>query len=232
MNNAVTVRVWSAGGDKGHVFVYLVESELPAAGLKVGDDLVLDVSGAVVRGIISKDRGGVYLGTDAIRKEWSRQRIMESLRAVGITNPHTTPATIVARNGVGAPTEDPKVLERHAAAIRAAGSPTPSGNVAPKKVECKVHVHLRDPAIVDAVRKIAAGHCELCARPAPFHTQDNTPFLEVHHVITLANNGPDTLDNAVALCPNCHRFMHHASDEDRSKAIETLRGNVARLRIP
>lgn len=35
------------------------------------------------------------------------------------------------------------------------------------------------------------------------------PYLEVHHVIPLSQNGEDTLENAEALCPNCHREKHY-----------------------
>jgi 5-methylcytosine-specific restriction enzyme A len=38
---------------------------------------------------------------------------------------------------------------------------------------------------------------------------DGTPFLEVHHLRTLADGGSDRVSNAVALCPNCHRQMHY-----------------------
>jgi 5-methylcytosine-specific restriction protein A len=30
----------------------------------------------------------------------------------------------------------------------------------------------------------------------------------VHHLIRLADGGDDTVDNAVAACPNCHRQRH------------------------
>jgi len=30
----------------------------------------------------------------------------------------------------------------------------------------------------------------------------------VHHKKTLALGGEDTVDNSLALCPNCHREMH------------------------
>jgi len=32
--------------------------------------------------------------------------------------------------------------------------------------------------------------------------------LECHHVKWLSKEGEDTIENAVALCPNCHRKMH------------------------
>ncbi|WP_163591073.1 HNH endonuclease, partial [Klebsiella variicola] len=37
---------------------------------------------------------------------------------------------------------------------------------------------------------------------------DGTPFLEVHHIEWLSNGGEDSVENAIALCPNCHRQAH------------------------
>jgi len=58
----------------------------------------------------------------------------------------------------------------------------------------------------------AGGVCEGCGTKAPFVSQDGTPFLEVHHLTRLADDGPDTPGNVAALCPNCHRRVHHGSD--------------------
>jgi len=41
----------------------------------------------------------------------------------------------------------------------------------------------------------------------------------VHHIIPLADGGPDTLENVAALCPNCHRKMHVLKDK---QDIQTL----------
>jgi len=38
--------------------------------------------------------------------------------------------------------------------------------------------------------------------------KDNTPYLEVHHKIQLAEGGEDSIENAIAVCPNCHRELH------------------------
>ncbi|MFM5358466.1 HNH endonuclease [Aeromonas veronii] len=38
--------------------------------------------------------------------------------------------------------------------------------------------------------------------------KDGTPYLEVHHKEKLADGGEDTLENTIALCPNCHRKFH------------------------
>jgi len=42
----------------------------------------------------------------------------------------------------------------------------------------------------------------------PIAQARGTPYLEVHHRVPLAENGEDTVENAVAICPNCHRKAH------------------------
>jgi len=67
----------------------------------------------------------------------------------------------------------------------------------------------RNPDVVAEVLSMANGICDLCGQPAPFHkSSDGSPYLEVHHWIPLAEGGEDTLDNASALCPNCHKNAH------------------------
>ncbi|WP_147195697.1 HNH endonuclease [Rummeliibacillus stabekisii] len=34
------------------------------------------------------------------------------------------------------------------------------------------------------------------------------PNLEVHHIKRLADGEEDTVENAIAVCPNCHRELH------------------------
>jgi 5-methylcytosine-specific restriction protein A len=55
----------------------------------------------------------------------------------------------------------------------------------------------------------ANGYCERCRATAPFKRAANgSPYLEVHHVVPLAEGGEDSIENATALCPNCHRELH------------------------
>lgn len=68
----------------------------------------------------------------------------------------------------------------------------------------------RNPDVVAEVLYRAKGVCQRCDSPAPFvRRSDGTPYLEVHHVIQLACGGEDTVANAIALCPNCHRYYHN-----------------------
>jgi len=66
----------------------------------------------------------------------------------------------------------------------------------------------RNEAVVEYVKRKAKGICDLCTSPAPFRTRKKEPFLECHHITWLSKGGEDTIENAVALCPNCHRKMH------------------------
>jgi 5-methylcytosine-specific restriction enzyme A len=79
----------------------------------------------------------------------------------------------------------------------------------PVKATAVVQVFVRNPDVVAEVLSRSAGQCERCKRPAPFKRRsDGTPYLEVHHRQQLASGGEDTVENALALCPNCHRELH------------------------
>ena len=69
----------------------------------------------------------------------------------------------------------------------------------------------RNPDVVAEVLLRASGTCEACNKPAPFaRAADGTPYLEVHHKVPLAQDGLDCIENAIGLCPNCHRKAHFA----------------------
>lgn len=81
----------------------------------------------------------------------------------------------------------------------------------PKRVEVTTTVFVRNSDVVVEALLRASGVCEQCRRPAPFaRRSDGSPYLEVHHRIPLAVGGEDTVENAIALCPNCHRAAHYA----------------------
>ena len=69
----------------------------------------------------------------------------------------------------------------------------------------------RNADVIVTVLLRANGVCEMCKANAPFlRRSDGSPYLEVHHSVPLGQGGQDTVENAVALCPNCHREVHHA----------------------
>ncbi|CCE22492.1 HNH endonuclease [Methylotuvimicrobium alcaliphilum] len=84
-----------------------------------------------------------------------------------------------------------------------------SSHKTPSKMETIVTVFKRNPDVVAEVLIRAKGKCESCGKPAPFkRRKDDKPYLEVHHKVFLSNGGDDTVENAEALCPNCHKEKH------------------------
>lgn len=60
----------------------------------------------------------------------------------------------------------------------------------------------------------ANGVCETCREPAPFEKPNGEPYLEAHHVFRMSDEGMDTPDAVAAICPTCHRRIHHGRDGD------------------
>ncbi len=107
--------------------------------------------------------------------------------------------------------------------------PLPAGVAKPEKVKAEVTQIARDPKVREWVLVNANGHCECCLQPAPFKSrEDGQPFLEIHHLVLLAEDGPDTVANAVALCPNCHRELHHG--ENGTALREQLYARIPHLK--
>jgi len=80
----------------------------------------------------------------------------------------------------------------------------------PQVIQVIARAFRRNPDVGAEVLARAKGTCERCGSSAPFNRKkDGTPYLEIHHRITLAEGGEDTVKNAIALCPNCHRYFHY-----------------------
>lgn len=105
----------------------------------------------------------------------------------------------------------------------------PNGNSKPASKKIESTSIIRDPNVKAWVLINAKGICENCGIKAPFETSSGIPYLEVHHVKKLADLGPDTPDNAVAVCPNCHRSLHYS--HEKSLLVEALYSKIKRLKI-
>ena len=99
----------------------------------------------------------------------------------------------------------------------------------PRTVETKVYD--RDPYLKELVKRIAEGKCQYCGEIAPFIDKNGEPYLEEHHVTWLARGGSDTIDNVVAVCPNCHTKAHVLDDDITKITLEEVaKQNVKRLK--
>ena len=85
-------------------------------------------------------------------------------------------------------------------------SETPTQATTKEKIQS---IKYRSDAIRLYAKKRADGKCEGCNELAPFETKSG-PYLEVHHLIRLADGGPDKPENVISLCPTCHRRAHYS----------------------
>jgi 5-methylcytosine-specific restriction endonuclease McrA len=90
---------------------------------------------------------------------------------------------------------------------------TPRGTDKPESRVVARTEFARSAAIIAAALNRSKGVCDLCHAIGPFRCADGRPFLEVHHIVPLSEGGSDTLENVAAVCPNCHRACHFASDK-------------------
>ena len=93
----------------------------------------------------------------------------------------------------------------------------------PRKIYVKTPQYVRDSNVIEFALCLADGICQLCNKEAPFCSKDGEPYLETHHIVWLAKGGKDTIENTVALCPNCHKKMHILNNK---KEIDFLKNKV------
>lgn len=76
---------------------------------------------------------------------------------------------------------------------------------------------VRDNRVRRKVIKRSKGRCEHCGEIG-FLKPEGTYYVEAHHIISLAEQGPDTLENVIALCPKHHRQAHFGADSEELEA--------------
>jgi 5-methylcytosine-specific restriction protein A len=75
----------------------------------------------------------------------------------------------------------------------------------------------------------ARGQCESCGEKAPFLRKDGTPYLEPHHTKRVADGGPDHPAWVGAVCPTCHREIHHGQNGEELN--ETLQRRLSEIEV-
>ncbi len=98
--------------------------------------------------------------------------------------------------------------------------------VKPKEATVSIKQIQRNVYIAEYARRRAGGICQLCGNKAPFNRADGEPYLESHHIVWLSEGGADSIDNTVALCPNCHRKMHVVKDPMDIEVLKAKAKNV------
>lgn len=101
------------------------------------------------------------------------------------------------------------------------------GNDRPGRSTYTSHHFIRNNAVRSRVISRANGRCEYCGEPG-FVRDDGSRFIEAHHIIRLAKQGPDTMENVIGLCPNHHRQAHFGKDRESLEA--ELKAKLLQLR--
>ncbi len=102
-------------------------------------------------------------------------------------------------------TDDLETLRRKA---YAAASEVPESNTK----DGKRRYYERSADVRGYVLARSNGVCEACKKSAPFLRRDGTPYLEPHHTHLISESGPDHPRWVGAVCPNCHREIHHGRE--------------------
>lgn len=95
-----------------------------------------------------------------------------------------------------------------------------SGKKIPSRRNATTTTYERNQYAVEYAKRRAKGVCQLCDSPAPFYNEEGEPYLEVHHIKWLVQEGSDTIENVAALCSNCHRKMHIINSEENVKKLK------------
>lgn len=169
---------------------------------------------------IGEDYGPVSLRT-AVQALWLHLRYYEGIREVTM---HKLRGVAATHQALAAAPESLAEFDANfklAVQRSLAGSSSErqkrlrTSNKIPKRTPVVLFAFERNPDVVAEVLLRANGICERCSTAAPFlRRKDSTPYLEVHHVVQLSCGGEDTVENATALCPNCHRELHYGATSD------------------
>ncbi|MFG0631406.1 HNH endonuclease [Pseudomonas sp. xss_2] len=116
--------------------------------------------------------------------------------------------------------EEARKLALAAAASNSAGS----------KHSAMKTIYRRSRIISKYVIRRSKGICESCKEPAPFLKKDGSPYLEPHHVNRVSDGGLDHPMYVGAVCPACHREIHHGlNGEQRNEALKAYIKNIESL---
>jgi hypothetical protein len=104
----------------------------------------------------------------------------------------------------------------------------PIGSVVPIRTPTTGSRYQRDDKVRQFIIEQAKGVCEYCGK-LDFLLLDGNHYLEAHHIIALAKQGPDTVDNVIALCPSDHREAHYGA---RAGKLEAEMIEIIKKRTP
>lgn len=100
----------------------------------------------------------------------------------------------------------------------------PLGSAEPSRNEQTIYRILRDTDLARKIKLMHRNKCQICAQTLIIN---NSSYSEAHHIIPLGapHYGPDTPDNIIVVCPNCHVQLDYFSVEIDLEKINTIAGH-------
>lgn len=93
-------------------------------------------------------------------------------------------------------------------------------NTTPSQIEQTIKTYPRNNILRTYVKERSGYSCEMpdCTYVG-FDKNDGKKYVEIHHINPLSQGGEDSINNTVALCPNCHRKIHYAKNKEELKQL-------------
>jgi hypothetical protein len=142
----------------------------------------------------------------------------------------TFDATVLPDGVDDSPTADEQELATRVQRLRSGSllADPPAGVAHPALVSTTRQVRYRDPRVTAWILENAQGVCEVCGESG-YEMDDGSLYLEVHHIVPLADNGPDVISNSIAACEKCHGMLHRW--KDRASLRDQLYKKLSRLTL-
>ncbi len=75
----------------------------------------------------------------------------------------------------------------------------------------------RDPKLVALMKKKHNFTCQICEKHT-FEDKSGDYYVESHHIIPRSKKGPDTPQNTLVVCANCHKIFDKGNDDAQIRA--------------
>jgi 5-methylcytosine-specific restriction protein A len=99
----------------------------------------------------------------------------------------------------------------------------------PEVKEKILKIRQRNSQIVNNLKKLYKGHCQISGDKLTFKKKNGKLYSEVHHLISLGKNGSDSYANAIAVSPLIHRMLHYAKVSPIDLAL--IKNNILSIEI-
>jgi predicted HNH restriction endonuclease len=101
----------------------------------------------------------------------------------------------------------------------------PAGTETPGRVAESTYRILRDTELARKIKLLHKDTCQLCSTQIALSGKS---YYEAHHLKTLGKPhfGPDTPNNVIVVCPNCHVLLDYFARPLSAGDIKTISGHV------